>query len=118
MQKGTANMMVKTVNITKRFSIGICLLVSVWIFGFTPFASAEKPPENILKNGDFDLKLDGWHHWTHADAAALFQTEGKKAEPIAGKKRCLHQNQQGRRAVAHPILSATLHVGERHHLYL
>ena len=78
-------MMVKTVNTTKRFSIGVSLLVSVWIFGSTPFVSAEKPPENILKNGDFDLKLEGWHHWTHADAAALFQTEGKKAEPIAGK---------------------------------
>ena len=86
MQKVTANMMVKTVNTTKRFSMGVCLLVSVWIFGFTPFTSAEKPPENILKNGDFDLNLEGWHHWTHADAAALFQTEGKKAEPVVGKK--------------------------------
>ncbi|MDE0015436.1 MAG: carbohydrate binding domain-containing protein [Candidatus Poribacteria bacterium] len=61
------------------------LFTAVVLFGFATLAYAEKPPENILKNGDFDLKLEGWHHWTHADAAALFQTEGKKAEPIAGK---------------------------------
>lgn len=61
----------------------IGLLVFLWI-GL--FASAEKPPENILKNGDFDLNFESWHHWTHANAAALFQTEGKKAEPVAGKK--------------------------------
>ena len=79
-------MTVKAANTIKGFSICVCLLVSVWLFEFTPFASAEKPPENILKNGDFDLNLEGWHHWTHADAAALFQTEGKKAEPVAGKK--------------------------------
>ena len=84
--KATENMMVKGMNIIKRFLICICLLVSVELFGFTPFVSAEKPPENILKNGDFDLNLEGWHHWTHADAAALFQTEGKKAEPVVGKK--------------------------------
>ncbi|MDE0089324.1 MAG: hypothetical protein OXU23_26660, partial [Candidatus Poribacteria bacterium] len=71
---------------TKRFLVCICSLVLIWLFGFATFAYAEKPPENILKNGDFDLNLEGWHHWTHADAAALFQTEGKKAEPIAGKK--------------------------------
>lgn len=55
------------------------------LFAAAMLAYADKPPENILKNGDFDLNLEGWHHWTHADAAALFQTEGKKAEPIAGK---------------------------------
>ena len=57
----------------------------ILLFGVVMLAHTAKPPENILKNGDFDFKLDGWHHWTHADAAALFQTEGKKAEPIAGK---------------------------------
>ena len=54
--------------------------------GIAMFAYAADPPENILKNGDFDLNLEGWHHWTHADAAALFQIEGKKAEPVVGKK--------------------------------
>ena len=73
------------VNTTKKLLIYIFSLVWIGLFGEATLAYAEKPPENILKNGDFDLKLDGWHHWTHADAAALFQTEGKKAEPIAGK---------------------------------
>ena len=73
------------VNITKKLLIYIFSLVGIGLFGCATLAYAEKPPENILKNGDFDLKLEGWHHWTHADAAALFQTEGKKAEPIAGK---------------------------------
>ena len=54
--------------------------------GLATHAYAEKPPENILNNGDFDLNLEAWHHWTHAEAAALFQPEGKKAEPIVGKK--------------------------------
>ncbi|MCY4552586.1 MAG: carbohydrate binding domain-containing protein, partial [Candidatus Poribacteria bacterium] len=72
-------------NITKGTLTYICLSVSMLLFGLATLAYAEKLPENILNNGDFDLKLDGWHHWTHADAAALFQTEGKKAEPIAGK---------------------------------
>ena len=62
------------------------LFILALLFGFATLAYAEKPPENILKNGDFDLNLEAWHHWTHADAAALFQPEGKKAEPIAGKK--------------------------------
>ena len=70
---------------TKGILTYISLFVSILLFGFVTFIYAEKPPENILKNGDFDLNLEGWHHWTHADAAALFQTEGKKAEPIAGK---------------------------------
>ena len=72
-------------NTTKGTLTYICLSVSMLLFGLATLAYAEKLPENILNNGDFDLKLDGWHHWTHADAAALFQTEGKKAEPIAGK---------------------------------
>ena len=73
-------------NTTKRISTPICLLILVGLFGCVMLTYAEKPPENILKNGDFDLNLEGWHHWTHADAAALFQPEGKKAEPIVGKK--------------------------------
>ena len=73
-------------NTTKRTLMPICLLVLIGLFGCTTLAYAEKPPENILNNGDFDLNLEGWHHWTHADAAALFQPEGKKAEPIVGKK--------------------------------
>jgi hypothetical protein len=62
------------------------LLTLILLFGVTPLSYAAKPPENILNNGDFDLNLERWHHWTHADAAALFQTEGKKAEPVVGKK--------------------------------
>ena len=70
------------VNTTK--SVWVYILICV--FGLAMIAHAAKLPENILKNGDFDLNLEGWHHWTHADAAALFQTEGKKAEPVVGKK--------------------------------
>ena len=74
-------------NTTNRIPIYIfCLLISIGLFGFATLAYTAKPPENILKNGDFDLNLERWHHWTHADATALFQTEGKKAEPIIGKK--------------------------------
>ncbi len=62
------------------------LLTLVLLFGVTTLSYAAKPPENILNNGDFDLNLEGWHHWTHADAATLFQIEGKKAEPVVGKK--------------------------------
>ncbi|MDE0687731.1 MAG: carbohydrate binding domain-containing protein [Candidatus Poribacteria bacterium] len=62
------------------------LALSILLFGVIPLSYAAKPPENILNNGDFDLNLERWHHWTHADAAALFQTEGKKAEPVVGKK--------------------------------
>ena len=72
-------------NTTKGTLTYICLSVSMLLFGLATLAYAEKLPENILNNGDFDLKLEGWHHWTHADAAALFQTEGRKAEPVAGK---------------------------------
>ena len=64
----------------------LCLLISIGLFGFTTLASSAKPPENILKNADFDLNLEGWQHWAHETATALFQTEGKKAEPIVGKK--------------------------------
>ena len=48
-------------------------------------AYSEKLPDNILKNGDFDDKLDQWHHWTHDSADALFLTEGNKAELVVGK---------------------------------
>ncbi|MCE2416368.1 carbohydrate binding domain-containing protein [Candidatus Poribacteria bacterium] len=73
-------------NTTKGISTYFYLLVLIGLFGFTTLAYAAKPPENILNNGDFDLNLEAWHHWTHADAAALFQPEGKKAEPVIGKK--------------------------------
>ena len=74
-------------NTTNRIPICIfSFFISMGLFGFATLAYTAKPPENILKNGDFDLNLEEWHHWTHADAAALFQTEGKKAEPIVGKK--------------------------------
>ncbi len=74
-------------NTPNRIPIYICcLLILVGLFGVATLAYTAKPPENILKNGDFDLNLEGWHHWTHETATALFQTEGKKAEPIVGKK--------------------------------
>ena len=74
-----------TLNTTKQRFIAISL-ITVAIFGVAPLTTAQKLPDNILKNGDFDLNLDSWHHWTHADAGALFQTEGKKAEPVVGDK--------------------------------
>lgn len=61
------------------------LLTLTFFFVITVLAYSVELPENILKNGDFDLKLDQWHHWTHESADALFQTEGNKAEPIVGK---------------------------------
>ena len=73
-------------NTTKGVSTYFCLLVLIGFFGVTTLAYAAKLPDNILKNGDFDFNLEAWHHWTHADAAALFQPEGKKAEPVIGKK--------------------------------
>ena len=80
-------MMVKMVNTikNKNASTYIYPFVLIWLCGIVTLTYAAEPPENILNNGDFDLNLQGWHHWTHADAAALFQTEGGKAEPIAGK---------------------------------
>ena len=72
-------------NTTKGTLTYIYLFVSMLLVGFSTLTYGAKLPENILNNGDFDLHLQGWHHWTHADAAALYQTEGKKAEPIAGK---------------------------------
>lgn len=55
------------------------------LLGISTVASAENPPENILKNGDFDNQLDQWHHWTHENANANFLTGGRKAAPIIGK---------------------------------
>ena len=81
MQKATANMTAKKANTTKAILAFNALLVLIGLFGFTTLAYTAKPPDNILKNGDFDLNLEGWHHWTHETAAVLFQTEGKKAEP-------------------------------------
>lgn len=79
----TEKVKMNTINGTLTY---IYLFLLIGLIGFTTLTHAEKPPENILKNGDFDLNLEGWHHWTHADAAALFQPEGKKAEPVVGKK--------------------------------
>ena len=81
MQKATANMMAKKANTTKAILAFNALLALIGLFGFATLAYTAKPSDNILKNGDFDLNLEGWHHWTHETAAALFQTEGKKAEP-------------------------------------
>ena len=61
-------------NTIKSVSIYSYFLVLAWLLGFTTLAYTQKLPDNILKNGDFDLKLDGWHHWTHESAAAVFQT--------------------------------------------
>ena len=57
----------------------------ILLFGLSTLAYSEQLPENILKNGDFDLRLDQWHHWTHESANAVFLTEGKKAEPVVGE---------------------------------
>ena len=73
-------------NTTNGTLTNMYLLLLIGLFGFATHTYAQKPPENILRNGDFDLNLEAWHHWTHADAAALFQPEGKKAEPVVGKK--------------------------------
>ena len=74
----------KKENMTNKILIPINLFVLMLLFGFLTFVYAENPPENILQNGDFDNQLDQWHHWTHASANAIFQTEGRKAEPIIG----------------------------------
>ena len=71
-------------NMTNRFLTYINLIVLMLLFVFLTFVHAENPPENILMNGDFDNKLDQWHHWTHASANATFLTEGKRAEPVVG----------------------------------
>lgn len=60
------------------------VVFSLIIFGFSTLAYSQQFPENILKNGDFDLQLDRWHHWTHESASAVFLTEGRKAEPVVG----------------------------------
>ncbi len=61
------------------------LFTFLLIFAFTAVAYTVEPPENILKNGDFDLNLEHWHNWAHADAIVLFQIESKRAEPVVGK---------------------------------
>lgn len=57
----------------------------IFLLGLSTLAYSDQLPENILKNGDFDLMLDQWHHWTHESANAVFLTEGKKAEPVVGE---------------------------------
>ena len=70
---------------TNRIRTYINLFTPMLLLGFMTFVYAENPPENILKNGDFDNKLDQWHLWTHESANAVLLTEGKKAEPIIGE---------------------------------
>ena len=112
----TEKVKMNTINGTLTY---IYLFLLIGLIGFATLTHAAKPPENILNNGDFDLNLEGWHHWTHADAAALFQTEGKRAEPVVGKKVAYVKiSKAGGALMAHPTLSATLHTRERHHLYL
>lgn len=67
--------------LTMKFVFALILL-----FGSAGLAYTADAPENILKNGDFDMNLEHWAPWTHESADALFQPEGRKAEPIAGKK--------------------------------
>ena len=89
------------VNTIKGVSTYSYFLVLVWLLGLTTLAYAEKLPENILKNGDFDDKLAEWHHWTHESAAAVFQTEGNKAEPIVGKNAAYIKISKGGNALGH-----------------
>ena len=44
-------------NTTKGVLACVCLLVLMWLFGFATLAYTAEPPENILKNGDFDLMM-------------------------------------------------------------
>lgn len=71
------------------------------LFGLATFIYADKTPDNILKNGDFDDNLDKWHHWTHASANAVFLTEGKRAEPIIGDNAAYINIAKGGDAVGH-----------------
>lgn len=72
------------VNTSKKVLPSVHLLLLVFLFGLATVAYTQKQPENILNNGDFDNKLDGWNHWAHANATVIFQTEGRKAEPVVG----------------------------------
>lgn len=76
-------------------------LMLVWLLGLTMVGHTAEPPENILKNGDFDDKLAEWHHWTHESATAIFQTEGNKAEPIVGKNAAYIKINKGGNALGH-----------------
>ena len=61
------------------------VLSLIFLLGLSSLAHSQQLPENILKNGDFDLNLNEWHNWTHESATAVFLTEGRKAEPVVGK---------------------------------
>ncbi len=63
------------------YTVGFSLI----IFGISSLAYSQQFPENILKNGDFDLNLSEWRFWTHESASAVFLTEGRKAEPVVGE---------------------------------
>ena len=85
-QNMVESMTEKIMKNTNKHNLSFCLfIVLVWLLGLSIVATAEKLPENILINGDFDNQLDKWSHWTHDNANALFMTEGRKAEPIIGK---------------------------------
>ncbi len=73
-------------NTSRRDTSVLYLCVSLLMLSFTTLAYSQEIPDNILNNGDFDEQLNGWHHWTDANAGALalFATEGRKADPIAG----------------------------------
>lgn len=72
-------------NANRRNTSVLHLYVLLLMLSFTTLAYSQKIPDNILTNGDFDNQLDGWRHWTHESADALFTTEGREADPIYGK---------------------------------
>ena len=118
-RKVTVNMMAKAMNTTKKAAIYIYPFVLIGLCGIVTFTYAAKLPENILNNGDFDLHLQGWHHWTHESANALFQTEGKKAEPIVGKNVAYIKINKAGNALGHiQFYQQPFTLLERHHLYL
>lgn len=101
-QNMVENTTVKTMvkNMTDRILTYVCLFIPLLI-GITTFVYAENPPENILKNGDFDDRLNQWHHWTDPSANAAFLTEGRKAEPIIGENVAYINIAKGGNAVGH-----------------
>ena len=85
-KKATANTKGKVaMNTSRHNTSALYLCVPLLILSFITIAYPQKIPNNILKNGDFDEQLNGWHHWTHESADVLFTTQGTKADPIKGK---------------------------------
>ena len=84
-------------------------------------ARMPNPPKISSKTAISTSTLKRWHHWTHETAAtALFQIEGKKAEPVVGKKVAyIKISKAGNARMACPVLSATLHTWRKvRHLHL